>query len=249
MTEYAKGAQIITWERDTEGSAVGTHTASVALALNAALDKEEGYTYYKTGHPDTALAGAVTQLAAHYSAPYLAHATMEPMNATINLFGKGEERTATIWVGTQVPDLARRAAAKVLDMDESKVQIRVPFLGGGFGRRLEVDIVLQVATIAASMFEHELPGTLQLIWSREDDLQHDFYRPAAAAQFKAGLDKDGHITSWINKAASQHIVPQYMPRNAGLPLMGPDKTSIEGAFDQAYEFANARVSHRSGRNH
>ncbi len=243
QAKRAVEAVTVKWESDTEDAAVGVDNASVALALRTALDKENGFTYYQTGSPDTALAGAAKTLTAHYSAPYLAHATMEPMNATINLFGKGKERTATIWVGTQVPDLARRAAAKVLDLDESQVHVRVPFLGGGFGRRLEVDIVLQAAAVAASMFERELPGTLQLIWSREDDLQHDFYRPAAAAHFQAGLDQDGHITSWINKAASQHIVPQYMPRNAGLPLMGPDKTSIEGAFDQAYEFANARVSH------
>jgi isoquinoline 1-oxidoreductase subunit beta len=232
------------------GSASAWSNDTVTQALRTALDSEGGFTYYSNGEAKTALLEAISvkafqpsYLAATYTAPYLAHATMEPMNATVSLIGKGADRKAMIWVGTQVPDLSQAAAAKVLGLAKDNVTIKVPFLGGGFGRRLEVDIVAQAASIAASHFGANKEGTLQVIWSREADMQHDFYRPAAMAKFEAALDAKGNITAWVNKAASQHIVPQYFPRNVGLPLLGPDKTSIEGAFDQPYEFPNAHVSH------
>jgi isoquinoline 1-oxidoreductase beta subunit len=234
--EWSLGATSA-WSNDT-----------VAQALQSALDSDEGFTYYKRGSPWSEINNFGSRenfqkITATYSAPYLAHATMEPMNATVSLSGKGADRKATIWVGTQVPDLAQAAAAKILGLSKENVSLKVPFLGGGFGRRLEVDIVAQATFIAATYFGADKEGTLQVIWSREADMQHDFYRPAAMAKFEAGLDKDGGITAWVNKAASQHIVAQYFPRNVGLPVVGPDKTSIEGAFDQAYEFASAHVSH------
>lgn len=228
------------------GRASAWSNETITQALKTALDVEDGFTYYSKGDAREAISSKASQptlLSATYSAPYLAHATMEPMNATVSLVGKGADRKATVWLGTQVPDLAQAAAAKVLGLAKENVTLKVPFLGGGFGRRLEVDIVAQAASIAAAHFGKEGEGTLQVVWSREADMQHDFYRPAAMARFEAGLNKDGSITAWVNKAASQHIVPQYMSRNAGLPLVGPDKTSIEGAFDQPYEFANAHVSH------
>jgi isoquinoline 1-oxidoreductase subunit beta len=226
-------------------------SASVQQSLRTALNENNGFTYYKTGQALDELAKAhqapsssqAKPIKAQYSAPYLAHATLEPMNATVELSGQGKERRAVISVGTQVPDLAQRAAAKVLGLSAEQVQIKLPYLGGGFGRRLEVDVIAIAAQLAAQVFGADQSGTLQVIWSREADTQHDFYRPAALANFEAALDAQGQIKAWVNHAASQHIVPQYMPRNAGLPLAGPDKTSIEGAFDQAYEFAHAHVSH------
>ncbi len=221
---------------------------TITQTLNATLDQGGGFTYYKKGDTKSILqkinsAENNQQLKATYSAPYLAHATMEPMNATVSLAGKGAERRATLTVGTQVPDLARAVAAKVLGLTKDKVTLNLPFLGGGFGRRLEVDTAAQAASIVALALGSEGVGTVQMIWSREADIQHDFYRPAAVARFEAALDSQGRISAWVNKAASQHIVPKYFPRNVGLPLFGPDKTSIEGAFDQAYEFPNAHVSH------
>lgn len=237
----------IEWAQ-TATSAWSNETVTKALA--AALENESGFTYWSKGDAKEMLLQAASSkasqpatLSATYSAPYLAHATMEPMNATVSLTGTGSERKATINVGTQVPDLARATAAKVLGLSKDKVTVKVPFLGGGFGRRLEVDIVAQAASIAASHFGADNVGTLQVIWSREADMQHDFYRPAAMAKFDAALDKDGNITAWVNKSAGQNIVPQYFARNVGLPMAGPDKTSSEGAFDQAYEFASAHVSH------
>lgn len=115
----------------------------------------------------------------------------------------------------------------------------VQFLGGGFGRRLDVDFVGQAAAIA-----RDAGGApVQTIWSREQDITHDFYRPACVSRFTAGLDAHGALTSWKNTLASQAIVPQVLKRMFKLPAAGPDKTTAEGAFDQPYEWPNARIAH------
>lgn len=117
--------------------------------------------------------------------------------------------------------------------------MRVQLLGGGFGRRLEVDFVSQAAAIA-----REAGGApVQTIWSREQDMAHDYYRPACVSRFKAGFDAAGNLSAWHNSSAGQAIVPQVLQRNFGLPGAGPDKTADEGAFDQPYEWPNARIGH------
>jgi isoquinoline 1-oxidoreductase beta subunit len=117
--------------------------------------------------------------------------------------------------------------------------MQVTYLGGGFGRRLEVDVVAQAASIAKAFKGR----AVQLVWSREEDTRHDFYRPACVARFEAGLDAQGQITAWRNVSAGQAITPNFLPRNVGMPGMGPDKTTSEGAYDVAYEFPNVRVGH------
>ncbi len=209
-------------------------SASVEAALTAGLDAS-GFAFWKTGDVDAAIAAGARTLRADYFAPYLAHQTLEPMNCTVQ-FTPGR---ATVWVPTQVPAFAQRAAAKALDVDAEAVEVHVTWLGGGFGRRLEVDVVAQTAQIARAF-----PGRpVQLIWSRDDDTRHDFWRPACASRFTAALDATGRIVAWRNTSAGQAVVPQWLPRNAGLPGAGPDKTTAEGAFDAAYEFPNVRVAH------
>jgi isoquinoline 1-oxidoreductase beta subunit len=200
------------------------------------LDTEQGFAYFKTGDVDAALAAAAKTLSAEYCAPYLAHATMEPINCTVQV----KDGAATVWASTQVPGPARSAVAKVLGIAADKVDMQVQLIGGGFGRRLDVDFIAQAAEIA-------LAGDgapVQTIWSREEDVQHDFYRPACVARFKAGFDAQGRLTAWHNASAGQAIVPQVLTRVFGLPGAGPDKTAAEGAFDQPYEFANARIGHQ-----
>ena len=138
-----------------------------------------------------------------------------------------------------MPDLARSAVAKVLGIDADKVDVQVQLIGGGFGRRLDVDFIAQAAEIARAADG----APVQTIWSREEDVKHDFYRPACVARFQAGLDAQGRLSAWHNTSAGQAIVPQVLTRIFGLPGMGPDKTTSEGAFDQPYEFANARIGH------
>jgi isoquinoline 1-oxidoreductase beta subunit len=228
----AAQAVTVTWK---DGPAAAWSSADVGKRLRDELDHETGFGYYKTGDVEGAIKGAAQVIEAEYEAPYLAHAAMEPMNCTALV----KADVATFWVSTQVPDIARGVAAKVLGLDAVKVEVKVPFLGGGFGRRLDVDFIGQAAEIAK-----KLPGTpVQTIWSREQDMTHDFYRPGAVARYKAGLDATGAVVGWQATSAGQAIVPKALARAFGLPGAGPDKTTAEGAFDQPYEWPNARVGH------
>ena len=257
----AAKAVVVEWDA---GPAAAVSSAALMTEFAAALDRDEGFTYLSRGDANAALAdvaktvGART-LTAEYSAPYLAHTTMEPINCTVLV----KDNAATVWASTQVPDIARAVAARLLALDTEQVDVQVQYLGGGFGRRLDVDFVAQAVVIAQAT-----PGRpVQTIWSREEDVRHDFYRPAAVSRFKAGLDAAGKLVAWHNHSAGQAIVPQIMARYAagmtGMPLlakgqalmgqatrplghvpgMGIDKTAAEGSFDQPYEFPAVRVEH------
>jgi isoquinoline 1-oxidoreductase beta subunit len=232
--KQAAAALKVEWD----AGALANFNSSDAMAQMArTLDTEKGFAFYTEGDVDAALAAASQTLEAEYRAPYLAHATMEPMNCTVQVNGD----TATLWVSTQVPGLARKAAADVLGIDAGAVTVHVLMLGGGFGRRLEVDFIAQAAAIAKAV-----PGApVQTMWSREQDMRHDIYRPACVSRFKAGFNDQGQLVAWQNTSAGQAIVPQVLGRVFGLPGGGPDKTSSEGAYDQAYEWPAARIAHAS----
>jgi isoquinoline 1-oxidoreductase beta subunit len=218
-----------------DGPMAKISSTDVQAQLAHAFKTDEGFGFWKNGDVQQALGKAATRIQAQYSAPYLAHTTMEPMNCTVQFDGD----KATVWVPTQVPGLARQAAAKALGLKDEQVDMQLTYLGGGFGRRLEVDVVAQAATIAKAFKGR----AVQVLWSREEDTRHDFYRPACVSSFEAGLDEQGHITAWRNVSAGQAITPNFLPRNVGMPGMGPDKTTSEGAYDVAYEFPNVRVGH------
>ena len=208
---------------------------SITAHLGKALDSDTGFAYFSTGDADNALQKAARTVKAEYLAPYLAHAPMEPMGCTVWL----KDGAAQVWASTQVPDVAAKVAAKQLGIDINKVQLHIPMLGSGFGRRLEMDIIAQACMVAKAM-----EGTpVQTVWSRSEDMQHDFYRPACISRFSAGLDAQGQLVAWQNTSASQSIVPQVMARTLGLAGAGPDKTTAEGASDQAYEWPHARIAH------
>jgi isoquinoline 1-oxidoreductase beta subunit len=194
--------------------------------------------YETTGDVDAALAAPAQTVAADYFVPYLAHAMMEPINCTALVRG---DRTCEIWVGSQAPTLVRWFAAKAAGIDSERVTVHTPFLGGGFGRRTEMDGVTQAVLLAA-----KLPDTpLQLIWSREEDIQHDVYRPMAAARFRAALDREGNIVGWHNRVVGQSctggLTARLLP--AAASDMMKDKTTVEGAFDLPYAMPSRRVEH------
>jgi isoquinoline 1-oxidoreductase subunit beta len=119
------------------------------------------------------------------------------------------------------------------------VNLHTTYVGGGFGRRLEVDMVSQAVAIAM-----EAGGApVQVIWSREEDMTHDVYRPAALARFSAALDAAGNVLAYDNRSASGSVMHQVLLRTFGLPGGGPDKTTAEGEFDMPYEFPNQRIAH------
>ncbi|MDO8906388.1 xanthine dehydrogenase family protein molybdopterin-binding subunit [Hydrogenophaga sp.] len=229
-----KGLEIA-WDH---GALASFNSSAVMAQLTQTLDNgATGFSYYSTGDVDAALQSAARIVNAEYQAPYLAHATMEPMNCTVLL----KEGQATVWVSTQVPSMARSAVAKVLDLPPEAVTVHVMLLGGGFGRRLEVDFIAQAARIARAA--EGFP--VQTMWTREQDMRHDFYRPACVSRFGAGLNEKNQLVAWKNTSAGQAIVPQVLKRGFGLPGGGPDKTTSEGAFDQPYEWPAARIAHEA----
>ncbi|MFM0280277.1 isoquinoline 1-oxidoreductase, beta subunit [Burkholderia sp. GAS332] len=218
------------------GAAANLSSAGVDAQLAQALDDSDGHAYYHHGDVDAALSGAARTVTAEYHAPYLAHGAVEPVNCTVQV----ADGAATVWVSTQVPALARQHVAKVLNIDSDKVDVQTQLLGGAFGRRLELDFIVQAAAIA-----REGGGRpVQTIWSRAEDFTHDFYRPACVSRLKAGLDKDGKLVAWHATSASQAIVPESLARYYGVPRVPIDKTTCEGAFDQPYEWPTARVAHK-----
>jgi isoquinoline 1-oxidoreductase beta subunit len=194
--------------------------------------------YEAVGDADTVLAAPSKPVSADYFAPYLAHAAMEPINCTAVVRGG---KSCEVWVGSQAPTLVRWIASKAAGVESADVTVHTPYLGGGFGRRFEMDAVMQAVLLAK-----QLPDTpVQLIWSREEDMQHDLYRPMAAARFRAALDADGSIVAWHNRIVGQSCVggltARLLPAAASDAMK--DKTNAEGAFDLPYRMPNRRVEH------
>lgn len=210
-------------------------TADVFKELGSKLESESGFAYYQTGDIKKD-AGKVKTVTAEYRAPFLAHAAMEPINCTAQLTADGK---LNLWVSTQAPSIAVDMAAKTARLKAEDVNLHMCYLGGGFGRRLEVDMIVQAVLVAM-----QAKGSpVQLIWSREEDTAHDMYRPAALARFSAALDVNGRVLTYENKSASGSVTHQVLKRSFGLPGAGPDKTTAEGEFDMQYEFANQRIAH------
>ncbi len=204
----------------------------------AAAAADGGFAFHSRGDVAAADAGAARHVEQVYRAPYLAHATMEPINCTARVAGGKVE----LWVPTQVPGLARAIAAQVADVPEAAVTVHVTYLGGGFGRRLDVDFVGQAVRIAI-----ETGGRpVQLVWSREEDLTHDFYRPAGVTVLRAGLGADGLPLTLRITSAGDAITPRWIERGIGWlagPVDTPDKTTSEGLFDQLYGIPHQRIAH------
>ena len=218
-----------------EGAASGLSSRVDIDRLAQTLHSAQGSTYHSAGDAVAALQGATQRISAEYRAPFLAHATMEPMNCTVQF----KDGAATVWVPTQAPGIARIGAARALGIDSERVQVNVTSLGGGFGRRAEADFVAQAAAIAGAA--DGVP--VQTFWSREEDMRHDFYRPACVARFEAGFDAQGQLVAWHARSAGQAITHQLVGRVLGGAGLGPDKTTAEGSFDTAYAFPHVRVAH------
>jgi len=179
------------------------------------------------------LTGKTRRIEAVYRAPYLAHATMEPMNCTARLDDSGLE----LWMPNQSASLVRYAAAREADLSQDKVTVHTTFLGGGFGRRAEIDLVKQAVAVAKAV----RGAPVQVLWSREEDIRHDFYRPMALASLAATLPPDGAAGSlgsaiaWDSVLVGQSASSQFTNRVLGISEPGdPDPNSIENlpyAFD------------------
>jgi isoquinoline 1-oxidoreductase beta subunit len=210
----------------------------IAAELEEAVKNGSGFAFHAEGDVDAAESRAARTVEAWYRAPYLAHATMEPMNCTARVAdGKVE-----IWVPTQVPEMSREKAAEVAGVPVDDVTLHVTLLGGGFGRRLEVDYVAFAVRVAMDC----AGAPVQLVFPREEDMTHDFYRPMNVAKFTATLDDKGGVTSLRIKSAGDAITPRWMARtlpSLSGPVDTPDRTTAEGLFDLPYAIANQRMEH------
>jgi CO/xanthine dehydrogenase Mo-binding subunit len=134
---------------------------------------------------------------------------MEPMNCTVHVRQDG----CDVWVGSQVVSRAQATAAKVTGLPLEQVQVFNHFLGGGFGRRLEVDFVTQAVRIAK-----QVDGPVKVVWTREEDIQHDIYRPYYYDRMTAGLDAQGLLIAWRHRVTGSSIKRDGFPRNEGRPI-------------------------------
>jgi isoquinoline 1-oxidoreductase beta subunit len=158
-------------------------------AIDAALASDEIEPEVNVGDANAALAQASSILDVTYRVPYLAHACMEPMNATASVVGD----TCEIWVGSQNPLGAKHAVAEALGIPAENIIIHNYLMGGGFGRRSFYDTIVQAAKIS-----QQAGSPIKLVWSREEDMQHDFYRPAFSSRFQAQIDSKGQPVAWRN---------------------------------------------------
>ena len=220
----------IVWDN---GANAQLSDALLFTQLKDRLDQESGFTYFSQGSGEAP--SSAKKITAEYRAPLLAHAAMEPINCTAQL----NKDQLSLWVPTQVPSIAVSAAARALGLSEDQVTLHMTYLGGGFGRRLETDMVVQAALLARAA----KGAPVRLVWSREDDMAHDFYRPAAVARLTAALDASGRVLHWESHSASGAPVQQMLARAFGMPQLGPDKTTVEGLHDHCYEIPSQRASH------
>jgi isoquinoline 1-oxidoreductase beta subunit len=235
QAKSALGEVAITWD---DGPHAGHDTHKQRSRYQELLGSGEARTFDAAGNIDIAFASPARLLEADYFAPYLAHATMEPINCTAVVRGG---KSCEVWVGNQSPTLVKWYAAKAAGIDSAEVTVHTPFLGGGFGRRAEVDVVMQAVMLAS-----QVPDTpVQLIWSREEDIQHDVYRPMAAARLRAALDSAGNITAWYDRIVGQSCTGSFTARllPAAASDAMKDKTTSEGAFDLPYALPNRKTQH------
>ena len=166
-----------------------------------------------------AYAGAARKVEATYQFPFLAHATMEPMNCTARVGAGGAE----LWAPTQSPTWAQSEVAKALGLPEDRVSVHTTLLGGGFGRRAMPDVPVEAAQVARAA-----GAPVQVVWTREDDIAHDYFRPASRNVLAAGLDADGRLVAWRHTVRAPSIMAQVFGKAEGQPDV------VGGAADVPY---------------
>ena len=177
-----------------------------------------------TGDPDAAIAGAAKKLELVYQLPFLSHAPMEPVNATVHIRPDG----ADLYTGTQVPPRAQAAVAKEAGLKPEQVTVHNQLMGGAFGRRLDVDFIIQAARIAK-----HVPYPVKLIWSREEDITQDLFRPYYYDRIAAGLGADGRIVGWTHRTTGSSVLARWAPD--GMEQGGKlDPDTVDGAIETPY---------------
>jgi isoquinoline 1-oxidoreductase subunit beta len=220
-------ALVIEWD---EGPNAKLDTDDIVAELEKAT-LSSGPVAQNIGDVDQAMARAVTKVETTYQVPFLAHAALEPMNCTVHVRKDGCE----IWVGNQAIARSQAAAAKITGLPLDKVVLHNHLIGGGFGRRLESDGVARAVQIA-----QHVDGPVKVVWTREEDIQHDMYRPYFFDRISAGLDDKGMPVAWNHRFAGSSIIARWLPP-AFKDGLDPDTT--EGAIDLTYAIPNFHVEY------
>jgi isoquinoline 1-oxidoreductase beta subunit len=223
-----KGAQAleIVWN---EGKLATLNSADI-MKQYADLAKQAGKVARNQGNADAALASSPKKFERVFEAPFLAHATMEPMNCTADV----KANSCDVYVPTQGQTASHNAAIAVSGLTADKVKIHTTYLGGGFGRRGEADFVTEAVETSKAV-----GAPVKVVWSREDDMQHDFYRPISYARMQGAVDAAGNATVF-----TQHLVQQSLMKRLGsLPPPGVDFISLEGAANLPYDLPNIKIEY------
>jgi isoquinoline 1-oxidoreductase beta subunit len=222
----ARNALKITWD---PGGNAALDNAAIRAMLEKAAKSAPGLSARKEGDAAAALKTAKRSLQAVYELPLLAHATMEPMNCTADVQADG----CDLYVGTQVQQIAQATAAAAAGLDPGRVRVFTTLLGGGFGRRLDVDFI--PAAVEASK---AIGVPVKVIWTREDDMTHDTYRPPAREEVSGGLDSDGHLIAW-----TLHITGPSITARASPSTTDPFDSVVEYAVNYPYAVPNFRLTY------
>ncbi len=199
----------------------------------AEIARRPGAVAKREGDAQAAMGMAARTVAAVYELPYLAHATMEPLNCVADVRPDG----CDVWTGTQFQTFERMTAAQAAGLDPSKVRVHTTLLGGGFGRRAVIDCHFVREAVQLSK---AAGAPVKVVWSREDDIRGGYYRPAAYHSLSAGLDPDGVLAAWQHRIVCQSFIAG-TPFEAMMIKDGVDETAVEGAADLPYEIPNILV--------
>ena len=229
MGAARKGLAALAIEWD-DGLHARLSTEDIARDYAAALESP-GAVAESRGDVEGAMAAAATQVTARYHVPFLAHAALEPMNCTVHV----RKDSCEIWVGTKVLGRAQATAAQLTGLPLDKVTVHNHLIGGGFGRRLEIDGVTRAVQIA-----RQVDGPVKVVWTREEDIQHDMYRPFFSDAFAAGLDEKGMPIAWRHRFAGSSILARWLPPafNNGI-----DPETVDGAVHLVYALPNFHVEY------
>ncbi|MGK7062796.1 molybdopterin cofactor-binding domain-containing protein [Bradyrhizobium sp. 1050_B9_N1_2] len=218
-------AAAIAWDDGPNGK---VSSADIVRQLEEE-SKSPGAVARDVGNVGKALAEAAQRVDAMYQVPFLAHAAMEPMNCTVHV----QKDRCDIWVGTQAPTITQSQVAELTRLPLDAIKIHNHLIGGGFGRRLEAD-----GTILAVKIAKHVNGPVKVIWSREEDIQHDMYRPYYVDRLSAGLDAAGKPVAWTHRIAGSSVMARYYP-----PYFkdGLDPDAVEAAAEPPYALPNIHV--------
>ena len=220
-------AAAIQWD---DGPNAKVDSADIVRQLEQA-SRQAGVVARNDGDAASALAGAAHRVDAIYRLPFLSHAAMEPMNCTVHV----RKDACDIWVGTQAPTLTQAAAAALTGLPKEAVKVHNHLIGGGFGRRLDID-----GNILAIKIAQQVDGPVKVVWSREEDIQHDMYRPSYYDRLSAGLDASGKLVAWTHRVSGSAVYARYQPQ---LFKGGLDPDAVEGAAELPYAIPNIHVDY------